>query len=158
MELSNGKQRFLPSEHLGPGFIKPSCHRNLLVLALFAGKCGWFSRDRRGFGVDQSKLSMFQITLENSWLTCNLIKTATPRIPKKWHLEENQISLSVKYGQVNRLVTCKCLRSKQLLNVHTVILVPLRPTNKNPQRRKIIHGMRPVGRKRSIDRSEHVHL
>ena len=38
-----------------------------------------------------------------------------------------------------------------------VILLPLRPaslTNKNPQRHKIIHCMRPVGRKdRSIDRS-----
>ena len=44
----------------------------------------------------------------------------------------------------------------------TVILLPLRPvslTHKNPQRRKIIHGTRPVGRKdRSIDRSEHVYL
>ena len=37
----------------------------------------------------------------------------------------------------------------------TVILLPLRPaslTHKSPQRRKIIHCMRPVGRKdRSID-------
>ena len=36
-----------------------------------------------------------------------------------------------------------------------VILLPLSPASlmhKNPQRRKIIHGMRPVGRKnRSID-------
>ena len=44
----------------------------------------------------------------------------------------------------------------------TVILLPLRPaslTHKNPQRRKIIHGTRPVGRKdRSIDQSEHVYL
>ena len=35
------------------------------------------------------------------------------------------------------------------------VLLPLRPvfvTHKNPQRRKIIHGMRPVGRKnQSID-------
>ena len=40
----------------------------------------------------------------------------------------------------------------------SVILLPLRPaspTLKNPQRRKIILGMRPVGSKvRSIDRSE----
>ena len=48
----------------------------------------------------------------------------------------------------------------------TVILLPLHPaslTHKNPQRRKIIHGTRPVGRKdrsidRSIDRFEHVYL
>ena len=82
IDLSYGKQRFLPIEHLGPGFIKPSCHRNLFVLALFAGKCGWFSRDWRGFGVDQSKLSIFQISPENSWLTCNLKKTPTSRMPQ----------------------------------------------------------------------------
>ena len=38
-----------------------------------------------------------------------------------------------------------------------VILLPLRPaslTHKNPQRSKIIHGMRPIGYKdQSIDRS-----
>ena len=41
-------------------------------------------------------------------------------------------------------------------------LLPLRPvslTHKNPQRRKIIHGMRPLGRKeQSIDRPERVCL
>ena len=39
--------------------------------------------------------------------------------------------------------------------IKTVILLPLGPaslTHKNPQRRKIIHGMRPAGHKeRSID-------
>ena len=43
-----------------------------------------------------------------------------------------------------------------------VILLPLRPASlahKNPQRRKLIHGMRPVGGKdRSINQSEHVFL
>ena len=59
---------------------------------------------------------------------------------------------------VRRGINCRCCR---LLNFNfspkAVILLPLLPaslTHKNPQRRKIIHGMRPVGRKeRSINRS-----
>ena len=40
-----------------------------------------------------------------------------------------------------------------------VTLFPASLTNKNPQRRKIINGMCPVGCKdRLIDRSEHVYL
>ena len=46
------------------------------------------------------------------------------------------------------------LRSNPL----TVILLPLRPaslTQKNPPRRKMIHGMRPIGcKEQSIDRLE----
>ena len=42
-----------------------------------------------------------------------------------------------------------------MTGLFAVILLPLSPaslTHKNPQRRKIIHGMRPVGRKdRLID-------
>ena len=40
-----------------------------------------------------------------------------------------------------------------------MILSPLRPaslTHKHPQRRTKVHGMRPVGRQRSIDRSKDV--
>ena len=49
------------------------------------------------------------------------------------------------------------LRKLQLYHgIFTLILLPLCPaslTHKNPQRRKIVHGMRPVGRKeRSIGR------
>ena len=45
---------------------------------------------------------------------------------------------------------------KNLCNRPLVILVALRPaslTHKNPQGRKIIHGMRPVGRKDRSNRS-----
>ena len=53
----------------------------------------------------------------------------------------------------------KCFVSEQITITVTrfsdFVFLPLRPafvTNKNPQRRKIIHGMRPVGRKdQSID-------
>ena len=42
-----------------------------------------------------------------------------------------------------------------MTGLFAVILLPLSPASlmhKNPQRRKVIHGMRPVGRKnRSID-------
>ena len=51
---------------------------------------------------------------------------------------------------------------KSFLLTYTVILLPLHPapmTQKNSQRCKIIHGMRPVGKtQRSINQSEHVDL
>ena len=57
------------------------------------------------------------------------------------------------------LRNAKCFVGKRITLTVTrfsdFVLLPLRPafvTHKNPQRRKIIHGMRPVGRKdQSID-------
>ena len=66
--------------------------------------------------------------------------------------------------QIVKTTAAKKLSRKNLVRpgYKALILLPLRPvslTHKNPKRRKIIHGTRPVGRKdRSIDRSEHVYL
>ena len=85
---------------------------------------------------------------------CTRLQSVAPRAPQIPPLPSPLALISVsEFNQRTGLNNVSAI--PRLVNDSSVILLPLRPaslTHKNPKRLKIIHGMRPVGRKeRSID-------